>query len=304
MAPAAGAATDSKARRSSGLDGEHIFLDYTQESLDAAYNQLHYAPNGLSVVARYSELSKDVRASRSFTTHSYGQSAEETLDYFPAASAGAPICIFIHGGEWRSGTKEMYSFLAPRFVDSGISFVTLDFASIPKARIPDMAEQVSTAVEWVFQNSRQLGGDPNRIFIAGHSSGAHLAAVLATSDWRGSSVPRDVIKGTLCLGGMYDLYPVLLSYRRDYVVLSDKERDSLSPALHLDSIRRPVLVACGTKETPEFQRHASSFAAALRQKAFDFVQVQDSDHFEALLQLADPGSSLARSAVDLILTQA
>lgn len=303
-APAAGAATASPAMASPSPAGDHVFLDYTQESLDAAYNQLHYAPDGLSVVARYSELSKDVRERTGFTTHSYGKSPEETLDFFPAATVGSPIMVFIHGGEWRGGAKEMYSFLAPPFVKAGINVVCLDFASIPRVRMPGMVEQVSAAVEWVYRNGRMLGGDPNRIFLAGHSSGAHLAAVLAASEWHGRKIPREVIKGTICLGGMYDLYPVLLSYRREYVELSDTERDNLSPALHLDAVRRPVIVAHGTKETPEFQRQASAFAAALRRKVFEFVPVQDSDHFEALLELADPQSRLARAAVDLILTRA
>ncbi len=303
-APAAAAATASPAMASPSRAGDGVFLDYTQESLDAAYNQLHYAPDGLSVVAKYSELSKDVRGRARFTTHSYGRSPHETLDFFPSADAGSPILIFIHGGEWRSGAKEMYSFLAPPFVAAGINVVCLDFAPIPTVRMPVMAEQVSAAAEWIYRNGRALGGDPNRIFLAGHSSGAHLAAVLAASEWRGRKVPRDVVKGTVCLGGVYDLYPVLLSYRREYVTLSDMERDALSPALHLGAVRCPIVVSHGTKETPEFQRQASAFAAALRRKIFEFVPVQDADHFEALLELADPQSRLARATVDLILTRA
>ena len=301
---AASSASAAPLQNEGATQPEQVFLDYTQDALDAAYNQLYYAPEGLGVVARYSERSAEVREGTSFSTHAYGGTAEETLDFFPAASADAPTLIFIHGGEWRSGKKEMYSFLAPLFLQSGINFVSLDFASIPTLRLPGMADQVASAIEWVYQNGRKLGGDPHRIFVAGHSSGAHLAAVMATREWRGRTAPRGVIKGAICVGGMYDLYPVLLSYRREYVLLSDSERDVLSPAIHIDSIGCPVLVAYGTKETPEFQRQASAFAASLRRKTFEFVPVRDANHFEALLDLANPQSRLARAAVDLILSQA
>ncbi|MCX2750442.1 alpha/beta hydrolase [Arthrobacter sp. MI7-26] len=280
-----------------------VFLDYTQATLDAAYDQLHYAPNGLDVVAAYNERSTEVRKKLPYTTHSYGASVDETLDFFPAAQKSSPLCVFIHGGEWRMGNKEMYSFLAPTLVDAGISVAVLDFSTISSVGMPRMAEQVAGAVEWIFQNSRSLGADPRRIFLAGHSSGAHLAAVTATRDWKGRRLPQGVIKGTVCLGGMFDLYPVLLSYRRGYIALTAKERDALSPSLHLDSLSGPLIVAYGSEETPEFQRQSVAFAAALRDRARRMHKVQGANHFEVLLELADASTPLAKSAIELMLNQ-
>ena len=93
-----------------------VFLDYTQEELDRAYDQRNWAPNAEQLIALSPVKSAETRKRLKFTTHSYGPTAHETLDVFPASSTNAPVMIFIHGGGWRQGLKEDYSFVASRLL--------------------------------------------------------------------------------------------------------------------------------------------------------------------------------------------
>jgi arylformamidase len=128
-----------------------------------------------------------------------------------------------------------------------------------------MARQVRSAVAWVYKNAAGFGGDPNRVYVSGHSSGGHLAGVVLTTDWgKDFGLPRDTVKGVVCACGMFDLKPVRLSKRGEYVKFTDEMEQALSAQRHLDQINCPVTLVYGTLETPEFQRQSRDFAAALK----------------------------------------
>jgi len=280
--------------------GARVFLDYTQQELDRAYDQRVWAPNAEEVIKRYATASEATRARRRRQAGlAYGPTEDETLDVFPPATPGAPVHVFIHGGAWRGGHTDQYSFPADTFVPAGACYVPLNFASIPKVRLPDMAAQVRRAVAWVYRNARSFGGDPDRIYLSGHSSGAHLAAVVLTTDWAALGVPDRVIQAGLCASGMYDLRAPLLSARSAYVKVSREEEDALSPQRHLDRVRCPIAVACGERESPEFKRQAVEFAAALGKAglASEIHMGPGFNHFELLETLGQTDGLLARVAL-------
>ena len=109
------------------------------------------------------------------------------------------------------------------FVSAGAHFVVPDFVWVQDAggSLMPMADQVRRAIAWVHRNAASFGGDPDRIYVSGHSSGAHLAAVVATTDWREYGVPSNIVKGALCCSGLFDLKPVRLSARSSYVKFTD-----------------------------------------------------------------------------------
>jgi len=195
-------------------------------------------------------------------------------------------------------TKDDESFLAPMFLAAGITLVVLDFSVIPAVRIPEMVAQVRRAIVWLFEHAAGYGGDPARLHLSGHSSGAHLASVLMTTDWPAFGAPADVLKSGLLISGMYDLHPVMLSARRRYVVLEPPEIDDLSAIRHLRRLHSPVAVAYGELESPEFKRQAIDFAAAARNApaAVSLLEVPARNHFEILGDLADLHSTLAQTA--------
>jgi arylformamidase len=276
-----------------------VFLDYSQEELDRAYEQRVWAPNFEELSARYLRESEAARQRLPNRVVAYGPTPDETLEILPAAAPGAPIHLFIHGGRWRQPAHEGFVYAAPTFVAAGATFVAARFATLPTVRLPDMVDPLRRAVTWLHANARSFGADPMRIHVSGHSSGGHLAAVLLTTDWAAQGLPADVLKSGLCVSGMYDLRPVLLSSRSAYVKLDAEEEAALSPERHLDRVRCPITVAYGDRESPEFQRHGRSFGAALAaaQRPSATLAMAGLNHFEGIMSLADTASPLARAAL-------
>lgn len=276
-----------------------VYLDYTQEALDRAYDQRFWAPNAESVIASWGRLSREARERFAHSTHAYGPGAGETLDVFPAAGAAAPVHVHVHGGAWRMLSKDEESFLARMFIPAGVTLVVLDFDLIPRVRLPEMVEQVRRAVAWTHANIAALGGDPWRIHVSGHSSGAHLAGVLAVTDWAARGLPADLVRSYLLVSGMYDLRPVMLSSRSIYVKLSEAETLELSPILHIDRVNAPLTLAWGEGESPEFRRQPRAFAEALAAAGKPVVaeEIAGVNHFEIFSGLGEPDSALARLAL-------
>lgn len=281
-----------------------VFLDYTQKELDDAYDQSVWAKNAQDVIKRYGTASEAVRAKYKFETKPYGAGEDEKLDIFAPVkappAAGAPVHIFLHGGAWRGGRKEMYSFPAPTFAENGAIFIAVGFASIPKVRLPDMAHQVRSAIAWAYKNAKSFGGDPERIYVSGHSSGGHLCGVVLVTDWSKYGVPATVLKGGLTVSAMFELNPVMLSARSSYVKISDEEKAALSSLRQLDRIACPVALAYGDGESPEFKRQSRDMAAAMKGKvkhAAELVEVKGVNHFEIIETLAKPDGALGKVAL-------
>jgi arylformamidase len=283
--------------------GPAVWLGMDQAELDAAYDQIKYAPNLPQITKRYASNSEAVRARLGAPRRfAYGPTAIEALDVYATKRANAPINIFIHGGAWRSGLAKDYAFAAELFVAAGAHLVVPDFINVIEANgnLMPMAEQVVRAIAWVRRNARQFGGDPERIYLSGHSSGAHLAGVALTTDWRKDfNLPADVVKGALCCSGMYDLKPVRLSARSSYVKFTDEAEQALSSQRHLDKITTPLILAYGTFETPEFQRQSRDFAAALQAagKPVQLLVGEGYNHFEIPETLANPFGLLGRAVL-------
>jgi arylformamidase len=163
-----------------------------------------------------------------------------------------------------------------------------------------MVKQVRSAVAWLYWNASLFGGDRNHINLSGHSSGAHLAANVAVTDWESEfSLPKNVIKGVLCASGIYDLKPIRLSSRSNYVFLDDAAEDELSPQRHVDRLTCPLVVACGELESDEFKRQAREFADDARRELphVELIEGIGLNHFELILTLAQPDGLLGRAAL-------
>ena len=284
------------------VKGPLVWLDMDQRELDDAYDQAVYAPNQSIVHARCAFNSERTRSRLGEPERlAYGPSEVERLDLFRTKASNAPINIFIHGGAWRYREVKNYHYMAELYVRAGAHFVGLDFTGVDKTDgdLRPMVDQVRRAIAWVYQNAKSFGGDPNRIYISSHSSGSHLGGVMCVTDWSKHGAPDDLIKGALLVSGMYDLKPVRLSKRSEYVKFDDEIEQTLSSQRHLDRLNCPLIVAYGTCETPEFQRQAREFAQAVEKagKPVTLLVAEGYNHFEIPEMLASPYSLLGDAVI-------
>jgi arylformamidase len=286
--------------------GPRVWMDLDQIELDAAYDQSVYAPLFRQTLKRFASNSNEVRARLGVPRRlAYGVSSVEALDLYPAKKPNSPIFVFIHGGAWRVEEAKDYGFAAELFVNAGVNFIALDFTTVGAANgdISVMADQVRHGIAWTYKNAESFGGDANRLYIGGHSSGGHLCGVTLVTDWQKDfGLPADLVKGGLCMSGMYDMKPVRLSKRSSYIKFTDEMEQAMSSQRHIDKLRAPIIVTYGTNETPEFQRQGRDFAAAVKAagKQVELIEAPDYNHFEICESLGNPYGPNGRAALKLM----
>jgi arylformamidase len=286
--------------------GPIVWMDMDQTELDNAYDQAVYAPNQPLVHARRAAANAVAKARLGAPQRfQYGASEIEGVDVYRTKAANAPINVYIHGGAWRNGRSADLAVLAEVIVDAGAHSVIVDFNSVEDVggNLMTMVGQVRSAVAWVYNNAQKFGGDANRLYVSGHSSGGHLSGCVVTTDWQKDfGLPKDVVKGAMLASGMYDLKPVRLSKRSKYVKFTDEIEHELSAIRHLDRLNCPIVVAYGTQETPEFQRQGRDFAAAVKAagKPIKFIVGEGFNHFEIQETLASPYGLLGREVLALM----
>jgi len=294
------------AQPSANVKGPLVWLDMDQKDLDDAYDQSVYAPNQKLVAKRRAVASE--AALRRFGPPercAYGGTEIEKLDIYRTTRPNASVNVYIHGGAWRNGQAKDFAFPAEVFVNAGAHFVVVDFAQITETggNLMPMVQQVRSAVAWVYKNAARFGGDAERVYITGHSSGAHLSGCTLVTDWeKDFGLPTNIIKGGLLISGMYDLKPVRLSKRSEYVKFTDEIEQALSSQRYLDKLNAPIIVAYGTQETPEFQRQNRDFAAAVKAagKPVELIVGEGFNHFEMQETLGNPYGIAGRAALKLM----
>lgn len=277
-----------------------------QAALDAAYDQTKYAPNHELLRLRRASSAEIARKRLPAPLrYQYGPTEIEGLDVYLSDKPHAPICMFIHGGAWRTGAAADFAGFAETFIHAGAHFIVPDFTSVDAAGgdLFPMVEQVRRSVAWVYRNANGFGGDADRLFVSGHSSGGHLTGNIVTTDWpRDFDVPFSILKGGLLASGMYDLKPVRLSARSRYVNFTDRMEEELSSIRHLDRLHCPLVVAYGTQETPEFQRQSRDLAKAVaaKGKLAELVVAEGYNHFEIVETMGNPYGLLGYAMLGLM----
>lgn len=181
--------------------------------------------------------------------HAYGVHERQHLDiYEPAASSAspAPVVVFFYGGGWRDGSKDMYEFVGSSLAREGIVVVVPDYRLWPEVRYPVFVEDAAAAVAWVQREIERFGGDREQIFVAGHSAGAYMAALVALDERYliGAGGDPDGLAGLAALSGPYDFLPLDEgSYLQD--VFPVPLRDGSQPLEYASSRALPMLLVHG-----------------------------------------------------------
>ena len=189
--------------------------------LAGQYNNRARVPDHAEILARWARDSQAIRDTRPCQLDlAYGDTPAERLDVFRPSDAarepkarrrpGAPMLVFIHGGWWRSLDKADHSFVTPALADAGAVVVVPNYALCPAVGIEDIALQMVRSLAWCWRHARELGADPERITVAGHSAGGHLAAMMLCTLWKrvGNDLPDDLVRAALSISGVFDLEPL------------------------------------------------------------------------------------------------
>lgn len=281
------------------LSPDKVYRDYDQAGLDAQYNNQAAVPLFRDHLQRYRELTTAAKGRLTCIDNlAYGDGEQEILDIYCPERTAAPVQVFIHGGAWQHLGKDDSGLAAPAFVGAGAMLVALNFGAAPHASLDTMVHQVRQAIAWLWNNVENSGGDRDRIFISGHSSGAHLASQCLTADWRGEfGCPNDIIKGVTFVSGLGDLDPVRLSYRNELLKLDAAAVKRLSLIHQQPTVKCPMLVAYASADTAEFQRQTREVGHYWKRQgmATEIMEIPDRGHYDVLLDLADPQSELFHS---------
>ncbi|NXJ83953.1 KFA formamidase, partial [Trogon melanurus] len=232
------------------------------------------------------------RASTDTALHvPYGDGEREKLDiYFPPDPSGTfPVLVYIHGGYWQDLSKEESGFAAPPLVSRGVAVVAVGYDTAPKGHMDAMVLQVRRSLAFLVRRYTGISG----VFLCGHSAGAHLAAMVLSTDWsQYGAVPN--IRGAVLVSGVYDLEPILHTYVNDALSMSREVAQRNSPMLHVTSAAPAaasceVLVVVAQHDSPEFRRQSQEYGQALRAAGWS-VSVLDLagvDHFDIIERLSE-----------------
>ena len=273
-----------------------VYLDYTQDELDRQYEHAHIVDNIEFFTERSRTESARVRAAATGRFDvAYGAGKDELLDIYLADADNAPIMVFFHGGRWAVGSKESNCEAAETYCRAGAHFISVNFTLLPGTTMDGLIGQCRDAVAWVHANAGTFGGDGGRIHVVGKSSGAHVAAMMVTTDWQGAyGLPADLIKGGLLVSGMYDLEPVRLTFRNEWTRLDADSAARNSPIHHIPALGCPLVIGYGALESEEFKRQPQTFAAAWRKAGHDcaLVEMPEHHHFSLNAEMANPTNPL------------
>jgi arylformamidase len=233
----------------------------------------------------------------------WGAGDDETFDFFPAAHADAPLLLFIHGGYWQELSKNESLFAAPDCVRNGIAYAAMNYTLAPKARLDKIVEQCRRAVAYFHREARALGFDPRRLYVAGSSAGAHLAAMLLVGGWQGQlGLSDNCVAGATLLSGIYDIEPLIGTYIDAALRLTGRDTELLSPMRLPPGSGLPVIIAWGEHETSEFKRQSRAYASRMSTAGFRVTafEAAEANHFDIVFRLADQTSPLGRATLTLI----
>ncbi len=279
----------------------------TPEWLNVQYNNRARVADSAVLLDRWARASRMVRdAVPSVLDIPYGDHEASKLDVFPSDVEKAPILMFIHGGWWRALDKSDHSFLASAFTEAGAMVVVPNYALCPSVSMEHIPVQLTQAVAWAWRHGADHGGDPNRIFLVGHSAGGHLSAMLACCDWKNvaKDLPRRLVKGALSISGVHDLAPIHQTpfLQTDLRLDADSAR-RLSPIHFPAPMSTPFYAIAGGEESEEFKRQTRVIREAWGPGAVPVCEeIPGCNHFDILHDLCDPqgrSHALARRLMGL-----
>jgi arylformamidase len=270
-------------------------------------DEMEYQYNPRESVPEYPELAKvraaqarKVRATaKSWLNVPYGNSPREMLDIYAADKPGGPVLVYIHGGYWRSGSKEDNCNFVPTFTKRGATVVLVEYDLCPQVTVTDIVRQTRSAIAWVCKNIIRYSGDPARIYVSGHSAGGHLTAMALAHDWATEGLPLDCIKGAVATSGVFDLEMVPKISVQEQVKLTPEAAKLNSPFLNAPKVKCPLVVAVGSDEPKGWQRMSEDYYNYCKQQGMsaEYLIVPGANHYTMSEKLLDETNPLTQAMI-------
>ena len=278
--------------------------DVTSVNYEAQYNARAMIPDHEQIFLRWKTRSIEARAQLPCRLDiPYGATPTEKLDIFPAVGKSEALLVFIHGGYWRSLDKSDFSFLAREFNRRGVTLALPNYALCPRVGIEDIVKQNLLAIAWLWHYGARYGVNPGRLYIAGHSAGAHLTAMMLAARWSDymPELPYNLVKGGLAISGIYDLQPLVYApFVNQDLKLDRALARRLSPASIPPATTAPLFTAVGGDESDEFKRQNALIAKNWRYAFAGDIPMPGRNHLTVVDELAKPESALFRAAIEMM----
>lgn len=272
---------------------------YYKKNLDREYNNQRKIVNPQCFFDAYLEESEKTRKKLDCELNiPYGSGRDQTLDlFFPyARTQKGPVYIFFHGGYWKACTKDEFSFVARGFAYSDALVVIANYPKIPTVSMGTQIRQCEDIVLWAWNHVAAFGGDPEAIYLSGHSAGAHLITMLMSADWEARhGLPARVIRGGCGISGIYDLEPIRLCFLNEELHLREEQVQRYSPVYRKPSVSVDLHLAVGGLEGREYLRQSQDMYDQWKAHGRLSLDVMDGfHHYSVVLELSRPDSVLTR----------
>lgn len=282
-----------------------LYKGMDAETLEAEYNLIaRRGPDFPELVERWLARSAAHReASGARVDVAYGEGEREKLDFFSGGDQAGPAIVYIHGGYWQRGDKNMYSFVTEAFIRHGVSVIVINYNLTPSVRMGQIPPQIRKAIAWAWHHAGDLGFSRDKMFVMGHSAGGHLTAMMMATDWPAfdSALPAELVRGGVPISGLFELEPLVHTSLNTGPQMDIAEARAESPCFIPPVTNAPQLVVVGGGETSEFFRQSDSYVAqyATADRKMERYNVPNDDHFDELERLAEDDSVLFEKCMKL-----
>jgi arylformamidase len=279
---------------------ETVYKGFHPDEMEFQYNPRVSVPEYPELAKVRAAQARTVRESaKSWLNVSYGASPREKLDIYAADNPRGPVLVFIHGGYWRSGSKEDNCNFVPTFTRRGATVVMVEYALCPQVTVTDIVRQTRAAIAWVYKNIRTYGGDPAKLFVSGHSAGGHLTAMALAHDWMKDGLPADLIKGAVATSGVYDLQMVMKISVQEQVRMTPDAAKLNSPLVNPPRVKCPLVIAVGGDEPKGWQQMSEDYLQYCKQNGMnaEYLIEPGANHYTMSEHLLNESSPLTRAMI-------
>ncbi|HVO93935.1 MAG TPA: alpha/beta hydrolase [Terriglobales bacterium] len=282
---------------------EIAYKGFRQDELEFQYNPRVSVPEFPELAKVRAAQARQVReTATSWLNVPYGASPREKVDIYAADKPGGSVLVYIHGGYWRSGSKEDNCNFVPTFTKRGATVVLVEYDLCPQVNVSDIVRQTRASIAWVYKNIARFGGNPPKLFVAGHSAGGHLTAMALAHDWEKEGLPGDCIKGALATSGVYDLEMVMKISVQEQVRMTPELAKQNSPFLNPPRVKCPLIIAVGAAEPKGWQQISEDYFRYCKEQGMnvEYLVEPDANHYTMTEHLLDERRPLTRAMIKLM----